>query len=119
MTHLSAFSFGDGTLEKQVAAVKAWMEAQPEGRPWILAGDFNLLPQADKGRLSTEADLYLDDQNAVEAVLPAFGLFKSVGSIRPRAPICLSGSTSRTARSTISLSAAPSRWWKGCATRAH
>ena len=73
VTHLSAFSFGDGTLEKQVAAVKAWMEVRPEGQPWILAGDFNLLPPGDdKSRLSTEADLYADDQNPVEAVLPAF-----------------------------------------------
>ena len=73
VTHLSAFSFGDGTLEKQVAAVKAWMESRPEGQPWILAGDFNLLPPGDdKSRLSTEADLYADDQNPVEAVLPAF-----------------------------------------------
>ena len=73
VTHLSAFSFGDGTLEKQVAALEAWMDARPEGQPWILAGDFNLLPPGDdKDRLSTEADLYADASNPVDALIPRF-----------------------------------------------
>ena len=28
-THLSAFSHGDGTLSKQIATIKAWMDKQP------------------------------------------------------------------------------------------
>jgi len=73
VTHLSAFSFGDGTLEKQVAQLKAWMAARPEGQPWILAGDFNLLPPGDdKNRLVVESDLYADTANPIEAVIPQF-----------------------------------------------
>jgi len=73
VTHLSAFSFGDGTLEKQVAALAEWMAARPEGQPWILAGDFNLLPPGDdKNRLTTESELYADNPNPVEALLPRF-----------------------------------------------
>lgn len=72
VTHLSAFSFGDGTLEKQVAYLAEWMAARPPDQPWILAGDFNLLPPGDdKSRLTTEADLYADEANPIEALLPA------------------------------------------------
>ena len=46
-THLSAFSGGDGTLNKQITQIEAWIESIPDGQPWILAGDFNLLPPGD------------------------------------------------------------------------
>ena len=73
VTHLSAFSFGDGTLEKQVAALGTWMKARPKGQPWILAGDFNLLPPGDDpGRLEQESELYADAENPVEQLLPKF-----------------------------------------------
>jgi len=73
VTHLSAFSFGDGTLEKQVAALSDWMKARPEGQPWILAGDLNLLPPGDDPqRLAQESELYADASNPIEALLPAF-----------------------------------------------
>jgi len=73
VTHLSAFSFGDGTLEKQVAALADWMAARPADQPWILAGDFNLLPPGDdKNRLTTESELYADNPNPVEALVPRF-----------------------------------------------
>ena len=72
-THLSAFSHGDGTLAKQVAVLKAWMDAQPPDQPWILAGDFNLLPPGDDpARLATESNLYRDATNPIEALLPEF-----------------------------------------------
>ena len=72
VTHLSAFSFGDGTLEKQIGQLQAWMEARPEGQPWILAGDFNLLPPGDdKMRLEHERDLYADSNNPVDVLFEA------------------------------------------------
>ena len=71
VTHLSAFSFGDGTLERQVAYLREWMAARPPDQPWIRAGDFNLLPPGDdKNRLTTEADVYADASNPIEALLP-------------------------------------------------
>ncbi len=72
-THLSAFSFGDGTLGRQVKALGDWMGSRPEGQPWILAGDFNLLPPGDDpSRLTSERELYADSDNPVEALLPRF-----------------------------------------------
>ncbi|MCB9543589.1 MAG: hypothetical protein R3F65_27835 [bacterium] len=74
VTHLSAFSMGDGTLDKQVDRLVQWIEARPEGQPWILAGDFNLLPPGeDKGRLSAEAAAhYVDAVNPIEKMLPKY-----------------------------------------------
>lgn len=71
-THLSAFSYGDGTLEKQVQQLNDWMAARPPGQPWILAGDMNLLPPGDdKDRLTQEADLYADESNPIEPLFQA------------------------------------------------
>ncbi len=73
VTHLSAFSYGDGTLEKQVDALAQWMRSRPEGQPWILAGDMNLLPpNDDPKRLSVESELYADSSNPIEKLIPAF-----------------------------------------------
>lgn len=70
-THLSAFSHGDGTLQRQVQQLVDWIEARPPNQPWILAGDMNLLPPGfDKSRLTTERDLYADASNPIEALLP-------------------------------------------------
>ncbi|NOY28146.1 MAG: hypothetical protein GXP62_19955 [Oligoflexia bacterium] len=72
-THLSAFSHGDGTLARQVAMLKDWIEDRPQGQPWILAGDFNLLPPGfDKSQLTTEQDLYADTDNPIDQLLPEF-----------------------------------------------
>ena len=65
-THLSAFSYGDGTLEKQVAALRAWIDARPAGQPWIVAGDLNLLPSDDDpARLGRDASYYDSDSKAI------------------------------------------------------
>ena len=73
VTHLSAFSHGDGTLDKQVAQLKEWMESQPPDQAWILAGDFNLLPPNDYlPRLKEDAELYSDAKNPIEALIPKF-----------------------------------------------
>lgn len=72
-THLSAFSRGDGTLEKQVAVLREWIEARPEGQPWIVAGDFNLLPPGfDKGLLKAQDDVYADDPNPIAQLYPKY-----------------------------------------------
>ena len=66
-THLSAFSGGDGTLNKQISQIEAWIESIPKGQPWILAGDFNLLPPEDTpSRLGDDATLYADSENPIE-----------------------------------------------------
>ena len=75
VTHLSAFSRGDGTLQRQIAVLSAWMEEQSKdpAQPWVLAGDFNLLPPGDDPkRLSVESDLYAADTNPIDALIPRF-----------------------------------------------
>ncbi len=73
VTHLSAFSFGDGTLSKQVATLDAWMSSHAPDQPWILAGDMNLLPTGDdKARLETERDLYADADSPIDPLLEKY-----------------------------------------------
>jgi len=59
-THLSAFSRGDGTPRRQIQVILARLrELDSRSVPWILAGDFNLLPPGDRpDRLRRDADLY-------------------------------------------------------------
>lgn len=59
-THLSAFSRGDGTPARQIQVILARLrELDARSIPWILAGDFNLLPPGDRPeRLSQDAGLY-------------------------------------------------------------
>ncbi len=59
-THLSAFSRGDGTLPRQLAAIAARLDAaEAAGHPWVLGADLNALPAGDDpSRLTQGADLY-------------------------------------------------------------
>jgi endonuclease/exonuclease/phosphatase family metal-dependent hydrolase len=63
-THLSAFSYGDGTLARQVDAILARLgQLDARGFPWILAGDFNMLPPGESAKrlgLGSEAKYYAD-----------------------------------------------------------
>jgi len=73
-THLSAFSFGDGTLDKQVDTLAAWMDSHPPDQPWLLAGDFNLLPPTDDPeRLALSRPLYASaGDNPLRKLIPRF-----------------------------------------------
>ncbi len=86
VTHLSAFSFGDGTLPRQVAVLDAWMrEREAAGRPFVLGGDLNLLPPGDDpGRLGADAAEYADDPNPAVALLAAHRcVFPTEDLLRP------------------------------------
>lgn len=74
VTHLSAFSRGDGTLPRQVAILADWMEARrTAGQPFVLGGDLNLLPPGDSpARLGAEAAEYADHPNPLERLIPRF-----------------------------------------------
>ena len=65
-THLSAFSFGDGTVERQVAALRETILPR-QSKHWLLAGDFNsLTPYEAAATLSKdEAALYPEDETPV------------------------------------------------------
>lgn len=72
-THLSAFSYGDGTLEAQVQQIERRLaELDEAGSPWIVGGDFNLLPPGDDpGRLGDDAGQYADQNNPLEILFSA------------------------------------------------
>lgn len=72
-THLSAFSYDDGTRARQIDTLEAWMASRPVGMPWILGGDFNLLPPGDDPtRLGEEARLYGGARNPLRRLVPRF-----------------------------------------------
>ena len=72
-THLSAFSRGDGTLPRQVEQLQQTLDQlDGEGVPWILAGDFNMLPPGDDPeRLTMDSSLYGDTHNPIEILFDA------------------------------------------------
>jgi endonuclease/exonuclease/phosphatase family metal-dependent hydrolase len=86
VTHLSAFSLGDGTLPRQVAVLDAWMREREAARtPFVLAGDLNLLPPGDDPRrLGADAGEYADDPNPLVDLLAAHrSVFPAADLLRP------------------------------------
>lgn len=76
VTHLSAFSRGDGTLDRQVAVLAGWMDGcARRSQPFVLAGDLNLLPPGDDPTRLPDARDYVDRENPI---LPLFERFRSV-----------------------------------------
>ena len=74
--HLSAFSGGDGTLPRQIGAVRDRLVAAGPDRPQVLAGDFNALPPVDDpARLGAAAEHYAADIDAMQVL---FDRFRSV-----------------------------------------
>jgi endonuclease/exonuclease/phosphatase family metal-dependent hydrolase len=54
VTHLSAPPQESEGLDDQIAALDQWMGSRPEGQPWILAGDLNLLPSQGASRSTSD-----------------------------------------------------------------
>ncbi len=67
-THLSAFSFNDGTLRNQVRILRDWMQLP---HPWLLAGDMNMLPPGDDiNRFQNISPNYTEDPNPMLELEP-------------------------------------------------
>lgn len=82
VTHLSAFSRGDGTLPAQVGVLRAWMdERAAAGRPFVLAGDLNLLPPGDDPARLPDAVEYADRPNPLDELLRRFRTVFPVGRL--------------------------------------
>ncbi|MCB9639534.1 MAG: endonuclease/exonuclease/phosphatase family protein [Myxococcales bacterium] len=85
-THFSAFSFGDGTLEKQVARFSELLqEAETQGSPWVAAGDFNMLPPGDNPkRLKPEEAKYYNspETNPIQKMFKQFHSALSVDAYK-------------------------------------
>ena len=75
-THLSAFSWGDGTLARQMEVVdQRLQQVEAQKLPWMLAGDLNSLPPGDKpARLGVaEASKYPEDTTPVQSLISRYG----------------------------------------------
>lgn len=80
-THLSAFSRGDGTLDRQMAVLdEATTRAELAGDWWLLGGDLNALPPGDDPTRLGAAGL-----EYTEPVSPVTRLFERHASVIPAA----------------------------------
>jgi endonuclease/exonuclease/phosphatase family metal-dependent hydrolase len=54
-THLDAFPNGTNVMDRQVTAIHRLLERlDRQERPWVIGGDFNLLPPGQRSRLPSE-----------------------------------------------------------------
>lgn len=79
--HLEAFAQGTDTMEKQVKQVESILEKlTQEGHPWIIAGDFNLLPPGKAySLLREEQKKYFKEETEIE---PLFEKYQAVPSLQ-------------------------------------
>ncbi len=78
VTHFSAFAQGDDTLERQVRRVQELLaNLDREGLPWILGGDFNLLPPVAEAyaRLPPAQQAYFSPRSELQPLWDAYPVF--------------------------------------------
>lgn len=72
-THLDAFAMGTDTLQQQVTFVQALLERYTQQKlPWVLGGDFNLLPPGQWGKLSEMAQGYYRPESELRPLYEAY-----------------------------------------------
>jgi endonuclease/exonuclease/phosphatase family metal-dependent hydrolase len=79
-THLDAFAQGSNTMEKQVDEVNSLLRSLTQsGHPWLIGGDFNLLPNTEAyRRLPPRQQYYFNPQTEIA---PLFESYQSVPSL--------------------------------------
>lgn len=78
-THLSAFAKGTDTMERQVAALMQRIESLPESTPWLVGGDFNLLPNEAAMASFEEGRSNYNDQGT--ELVPLISAYPSMPSL--------------------------------------
>ena len=74
-THLDALARGTDTLQKQIQMIKTRLqETDRASLPWILGGDFNLLPPdpAAFARLNASQKRFYDQPSEIAALMPSY-----------------------------------------------
>lgn len=73
-THLDAFAQGNDTMERQVAQVKEILDRHSQSQtPWIMGGDFNLLPPGKTyGRLSSREQYYYRPNSELKVLTDSY-----------------------------------------------
>src|SRR5258707_5339436 len=76
-THLEAFGRGTDIMERQVSKVLAELDLlDRENLPWIIGGDFNLLPPGQRARLAPE-----ESQVDPSAMAPMFERYRGLPTV--------------------------------------
>lgn len=78
-THLDAFAQGNDTMEKQVGLVYTILDTlESGGVPWILGGDFNLLPPGQFKLVPRDEQRLFNQQSELEILTDRFAVFPRV-----------------------------------------
>ncbi len=85
-THLSAFSQGTDTLKQQIKQIDQRLSSLNASQtPWIIGGDFNLLPPDTYSLLATEQRRGYETTSAINALYkkyPAIPSYKQIQSLQ-------------------------------------
>ncbi len=77
--HLSAFAQGDDTMQKQVAQVDKLLDNLTQASiPWIMGGDFNLLPPNQYHQLQDDQKIYYQEKTEFEVL---FNKYQGIPSL--------------------------------------
>ncbi|MGB0237367.1 MAG: endonuclease/exonuclease/phosphatase family protein [Cycloclasticus sp.] len=81
-THLSAFSKGTNTLKKQINQIDQRLHALNKAQtPWIIAGDFNLLPPNTYSLLNEEQRHFHEEHSAIETLYQQYPAIPKLSSV--------------------------------------
>ena len=78
-THLDAFSQGTDTMQRQVAFLKELLiQRGDEGFPWIIGGDFNLLPPGQYDSLQESERHYFQKETEMQSIYDQFNVIPAL-----------------------------------------
>jgi endonuclease/exonuclease/phosphatase family metal-dependent hydrolase len=72
-THLDAFPNGTDVMERQVSKLSRFLtHLDEQKRPWIIGGDFNLLPPGQRARLPVETRVAYAEPSAITQIYRSY-----------------------------------------------
>ena len=78
-THLDAFAQGDDTMQRQVAMIDQQLQALNAAKtPWVIGGDFNLLPPGQFQRLSERQRSWYAPDSELQVLAGKYAMIPSV-----------------------------------------
>jgi endonuclease/exonuclease/phosphatase family metal-dependent hydrolase len=81
-THLEAFAQGTDTLARQVGQVKSILDGlTAKGCPWVIGGDFNLLPPGKCASLPEGQRVHFNEHSEISPLFEAFQAVPSLDEI--------------------------------------
>jgi endonuclease/exonuclease/phosphatase family metal-dependent hydrolase len=81
-THFEAWGAGTGIMQKQVSATKQLLrDLEDEGIPWILGGDFNLLPPDENRQHSRITKANMGNYDEVTAIGPMYDEYRAIPAL--------------------------------------